>query len=240
MRNRNSLRWVFRRANIHLNLGYYDEAIEDFEFLKSKINVDNISPNLKRGLYQNIAIAYGAIEDYENSLKYNFKSYSIDNENQGVLNNIGFLLFNAKDYDLSMKYLNKCHEVAPDNYYAFFNKALINYEKGNFIKAKEFIKKTLADERSEKHLARSFNYERNLWTTSGEIYHKLGNNALAINYLNKAIANNTVNSYAFKSLGDVYTSLGIIDQACLYYSLANKHKYSVIHNDLEFANNCNN
>ena len=131
--------------------------------------------------------------------------------------------------------------VNPNNYYAFFNKSLIYLEKVDIKKAHEIINKTIADERSHKHLAKNFNHERNLWTTSGEINYKLGNNAKAISDLNKAIANNEVNSYAFKTLGDVYMSINP-DQACLYYSLALKYKYDRIHDSNEFKdfvlNNC--
>lgn len=240
MRDRNNLNWVFRRANTNLHLQYFDEAIEDYMFLESKSSPKFVRWSAEKKFYHNIAIAYSAIEDYENSLKYNFKALSFDSKNQAVLNNIGHLFFLANDYDLSMNYLNKCHEVNPNNYYAFFNKSLIYFERGNIKKAYEFIRKTIADERSHKNLFRNFDEERNLWTTSGEISFKLGNNAKAISDLNKALKKNEVNSYAYKCLGDVYMSMNIHDQACRYYYLALKYKYDLVHNEPQFNESYNN
>ena len=243
MRDRGSLNWVFRRANINLKLQYFDEAIEDYMFLESKLRPESVRWGAEKKFYHNIAIAYSAIEDYENSLKYNFKALSFDSKNQAVLNNIGHLFFLVNDYDLSMNCLNKCHEVNPNNYYAFFNKSLIYFEKGDINKAYELIKKTISDERSHKNLFKNFDEERNLWTTSGEINFKLGNKAKAISDFNKALKKNEVNSYAYKCLGDVYMSMGIAGQACRYYSLALKYKYEIVHDSITFKNrvnsNCN-
>lgn len=222
---KSSLTWTYRRATLNLELGFHDEAIEDFNFVLSKINPNSIKFSAQRSIYHNLAIAYAAIEDYEKSLMYNYKALAIDKNNQAVLNNLGSLLLRVKDYDLALEYLDKCHKLNPNNYYAFFNKAKLYLDTGSYAKALSFIEKTIADKRSHKLSDKDISIEKTIWATRGEIYYKLDRTEEAIKDLQRALKENDVNSYAYRCLALIYKGNNQIDKACYALIKAKEYKY---------------
>jgi tetratricopeptide (TPR) repeat protein len=220
-----NLTWTFRRGKLNSGLGFYDESLEDFNFILSKLSPDKIWISTGRSIYHSLAIAYTGIEDYEKALMYNYKALAINGNNQAVLNNIGWLLLRIKEYDLALEYLNKCHEINPNNYYAFFNKAKLYLETGNYTKALSFIEKTIADKRSHKLSEKDISVEKTIWATRGEIYYKLGRSEEAIKDLQKALEENSVNSYAFRCLALIYINNNQLDKACNNLSKAKEYMY---------------
>jgi tetratricopeptide (TPR) repeat protein len=227
--DKNKITWSFRRAKLNSGLGFYDEALEDFNFILSKVAPDKIRISAERSIYQSLAIAYTGIENYEKALMYNFKALVIDENNQAVLNNLGWLLLRTKDYDLALKYLNKCLEINPKNYYAFFNKAKLYLELGDYKKALDFIEKTIADERSHKLSKKDISIEKTIWAIRGEIYRKLGRLDEGIDDLQKAINENPVNSYAYRCLAKIYLEKNQLDKACNALAKADEYKFDKIY-----------
>ena len=230
---KDNLMWAFRRAKLNSGLGFYDEALEDFNFILSKLSPNVIRLSSQRSIYHSLAIVYSAIEDYEKALMYNFKALAIEGDNQAVLNNLGWLLLKAKDYDLALEYLNKCHDINPNNYYAFFNKAKLYLETGDYTKAVGFIEKTIADKRSHKLSEKDISVEKTIWATRGEIYYKLGRFEEAIKDLQKSLEENTVNSYAYKCLALIYIENNQLDKACNALAKAKEYKYDKTYNTNE-------
>ncbi|PQJ73253.1 tetratricopeptide repeat protein [Polaribacter butkevichii] len=230
---KDNLTWTFRRGKLNSGLGFYDESLEDFNFILSKLSPNKIRFSAERSIYHSLAIAYTAIEDYEKALMYNYKALAIDGNNQAVLNNLGWLLLKIKEYDLALEYLNKCHEINPNNYYAFFNKAKLYLETRDYAKALYFIEKTIADKRSHKLLEKDISVEKTIWATRGEIYHKLGRAEEAIKDLQKALEENEVNSYAYRCLALVYIGGNQLNKACNALSKAKEHKYDKTYNTNE-------
>ena len=226
----NYLSWAFRRAKLNSKLGLYDQALEDFNFIFSKIKPTLLKQFAERSIYQSMAISYTYIEDYEKALIYNFKALDVEPNSQAVLNNMGWLLVKVKDYDLALKYLDKCHEINPKNYYAFFNKAILYLETGKYIKALNSIEKTIADERSHKLSKKAIPKEKTIWTTRGEIYYNLGRYHESIKDFQKAIQENPGNSHAYRCLALVYKATNQLDKACVALAKSKEYKFDVIYN----------
>lgn len=241
--DRNDLTKVFKRGKLNSKLGFHDHALEDFNFIISKLKPRLVRQSSQRSIYHVLAINYTQTEDYEKALKYNYKALAIQSDNQSVLNNLGWLLIRAKDYDLALSYLDKCHEVNPENHYAFSNKATIYLEKGDYKKALSFIEKAIADKRSHKLSKRSVWEERTIWATRGEIYYRLGRLDEAIKDLEKALEENPVNSYAYRCLALVYKAKDQNNEACNSLALAKEYKYDKAYdtNEIEVLENkyCN-
>lgn len=225
---KNNLSWSYKRGLLNLKLGFYHEALEDFNFVLSK-KIKTLKPTIERSIYHNMGVAHSAIEDFEKALKYNFLALTFEPKNQAVLNNIGSLLLKVKDYDLALEYLNKCHQINPNNYYAFFNKAILYLETKDYDKAYDFINKTIADKRSHKLSKKNISNEKTIWSIRGEIYRNLGRLDEAILDLQKAIKENPTNSYAYRSLGAIYNTTNEIEKACLALSKAKAYKYDMIY-----------
>ena len=226
---RNNLKYTFLRAKLNSNLGFYDEALEDFNFILSKLSPSQIKRSAQRSIYHSMAIDYTYTEDYEKALMYGFKALAIQNDNQAVLNNLGWLLLRIKDYDLALTFLDKCHEINPKNYYAFFNKAKIYLEKGNYQKALGFIEKTILDERSHKLSKKNISEEKTIWATRGEIYYRLGRLEEGIIDLQKALEENPANSYAYRCLALIYIDNNQLNKAYITLLKAEEYKYDKIY-----------
>ena len=236
-----SVKWTYRRALSNLHLGFYDESLEDLLFVTSEINPNSSRVRLsaERNVYHAMAIIYSATEDYEKGLKNNFKALAIDSDNQSILNNLGELLLQAKDYDLALKYLDKCHEINPKNYHAYFNKAKVYLDTGDYAKALSFIERTIADERSHKLSKKNIDDERTIWATRGEIYCKLGRLEEAEKDIKKALEENPVNSYAYKSLSAIYIEKNQPEMVCDALAKAEQYKYDKAYETTEVANMIN-
>lgn len=231
--DRTNLNWIFRRAKLNSSLGFYDEALEDFNYIISKKNPKSVRESSQRSLYHAMAIDYANIEDYRKALSYNLKALSIEPDNQAVLNNTGNLFLRAKDYDLAMKYLDKCHAVNPNNYYAFFNKSKLYLDTGEYVKALNLIEKTIADERSHKLSKKNIGEERTIWVTRGELYQKTKQFDKAIIDLEKALKENSVNSYAFRCLALVYLDTNENEKACEALEKAKEYKFDKVYDTNE-------
>ncbi|KAB1069364.1 tetratricopeptide repeat protein [Tamlana haliotis] len=228
-----NLRWAYNRAKLNSKLGFHDEALEDFNYILSKVKEEWIKQSPLRTMYHTMAIDYAATEDYENALIYNYKALGIEYNNQAVLNNLGSLLLRVKDYDLALKFLDECHRINPENYHAFFNKSKLYLETGNYQKALDFIEKTIADERSHKLSEKHISEEKTIWVTRGELYYILGRPDEAIKDLQKALVENPANSYAYRCLSLIYKSKGDHIKACDALSKAEEYKYDKIYNTNE-------
>lgn len=94
------------------------EAISLLEKIENEDEVDRY----KSYVYNNLAISFGELQRFEESIKYHEKSLELRKKlkNQNIidnsLNNIGFLYKNFKKYDLALTYFNQILE----------NKNLIN------------------------------------------------------------------------------------------------------------------
>ena len=67
--------------------------------------------------------------------------------------------------------------------------------------------------------------ERDLWTTRGFLYHKLGQTDKGIADLEEALNIDTDNSFAHRNLGIVYYESGNYDLACQYLQIADELGY---------------
>ena len=84
--------------------------------------------------------------------------------------------------------------------------------------------------RYEKNIERNtLDAGRNLRTTRGLLYHKLGESDKGIAELKEALKKNEKNSYAMKNLGIIYLDQHKYKKACELFRTANELKYSLVY-----------
>lgn len=227
----------FHRARISSKLGYYDESLEDYNYVLSKISTERLKYWAEKSLYHYLGRNYIGIENYKKAMEYNFKALSTRRADKKplILNNLGFLFFKAEAYTQAMKYIDKSLALNPNGYFAFFNKAKIYLALGDLNNALNFIEKTIADKESHKLSKKDVAEEKTIWVTRAEIYFKLGRYEDAIKDIEKALKENPVNSYAFKYLALSYKKLNQQDNFCKALLNAEKYKHDKIYSSTEVS-----
>ena len=78
--------------------------------------------------------------------------------------------------------------------------------------------------------------KRDIRTTRGLLYHRLGESDKGINDLQKALNINSQNSFAMLNLGIIYSDIGNQDKACKFLSKASQlgYKKEFDRNDIEY------
>lgn len=122
----------------------------------------------------------------------------------------------------------------PEHSFARFALSKLYSDKWEYQKAMENIAIAFP---KEKHIIElSTDYSgRDLRTTRGFLYHKLGESEKGIQDLKEALERDKNNSYAMKNLGIIYLEQQKYDEACQLFEKARELKYTFVfdENDLD-------
>lgn len=235
------------RAALRHKLGNNFLALQDYK--KVETYVDKIYKDPKKiisdsakikfdknnsSLYDAIASIYGALEIENTAMHYYCKALKLAPNDDRIIYNFASFLQKKKSNDLALVYLQKVLTIKPDNPFAHLAIAKLYSDKGEYEKAMPHI--TIAAENEQTIISRSSGYGgRNVKTTRGLIYHKLGETEKGISDLKTVLEISKTNSYAIKNLGIIYLDQKKYNEACTLFQKAKNLKYIKIYdnNDLD-------
>lgn len=178
--------FYFFYGSVHLQQKNYEEAKE---YLSTGKDYAASNPPLLAQFYANLGDANNGLKQYEESDKAYESALKIDPKNIYVLNNYGYYL-SLREENLSRaeELSALCNELEPgqSNYQDTY--AWILYKQGKFIQAKEWL---------EKAIKNGGNKSTVILEHLGDTHAKLNNLTKAVEFWEKAKANNDGNGTEF-------------------------------------------
>lgn len=244
---------LFKRGNLRARLGNKTLALDDLKKVEWIVNKnakevipDSIKANRERfksNLYDMLASIYANLEMENYALQYYIKAMAAAPKDNRILYNFASYLQQKKSIDLARYYLEKIVVEQPEHGHARWGMARLYSDIGEYEKAMENIKVAFLKEKTI--IERSSNYGgRDLKTTRGLLYHKLGDSEKGIQDLKEAIRMDKNNSYAMKNLGIIYLDQKKYNDACQLLQKAKELDYALDfdENDLDtlLESACNN
>lgn len=247
---------LFKRGNLRARLGNRTLALDDLKRVEHIINKNEkdttkvISESAKINrtkykstLYDMLANVFGALEMENAANQYYVKAMAAAPKDYRILYNFANYLQQKKSYDLARHYLEKIVAEQPEHGHARWGIAKLYSDIGEYKKAMENINVAFLKEKAI--IAHSSNYGgRDLRTTRGLLYHKLGESEKGIQDLKEALKMDKDNSYTLKNLGIIYLDQKKNSDACELFEKAKKLDYTLAYdeNDLDalIENACNN
>lgn len=247
---------LFQRGNLRARLGNRTLAIDDLKRVESIIKksekdttkviseaVKASRTKLKSTLYDLLANQFGALEMELSAYQYYLKAMAAAPKDYRILYNFANYLQQKKSTDLARYYLEKIVAEQPQHGHARWGLAKLYSDIGEYEKAMENI--NIAFTREAKIISHSSNYgSRDLRTTRGLLYHKLGESEKGIEDLQEALKMDKNNSYAMKNLGIIYLDQKKYSEACDLFEKAKALNYTLVfdENDLDdfIESACNN
>lgn len=244
---------LFKRGNLRARLGNKTLALDDLKKVEWIVNKnakevipDSIKANRERfksNLYDIIASIYANLEMENYAYQYYIKAMAAAPKDNRILYNFASYLQQKKSIDLARYYLEKIVVEQPEHGHARWGMARLYSDIGEYEKAMENIKVAFLKEKTI--IERSSNYGgRDLKTTRGLLYHKLGDSEKGIQDLKEAIRMDKNNSYAMKNLGIIYLDQKKYNDACQLLQKAKELDYALDfdENDLDtlLESACNN
>ena len=221
----------YLRANSHVKLERYDEAVEDFLYAVTNDLAEEDSYNLLNVIAAHampalearfmalesvsktgdflllLGLAHQSIGDHKGALVY-FQGVTKRQElNDFTANCIAIAYKGIGDYSSALKYVDEAISLDPTNYFYIYNKAQMLFEDGNFRRA-------LAE--SNKYIAIvPDNFDG--YYLRAQIKSKLQDLQGAIDDYSKTIELNDTDLFAYIYRADRYTALGRKDAATADY-----------------------
>ena len=129
-------------------------------------------------------------------------------------------------------YLEKIIAAKPDHAHARWGLARLYSDIGEYEKAMDNIMFAFVSEKAI--IERTIAYGgRDLRTTRGLIYHKLGESDKGIVDLKMALEMDKNNSYAMKNLGIIYLDQKKYDDACVLFTKAKELNYTLTYDEFD-------
>lgn len=246
---------LYIRGSLRNRLGNKNLALDDFKRIERHINNDakntsKILPDstiakrekFKSSVYDNLAGLYARLEMENYAFQYYYKAMKAAPKDNRILYNFAGYLQQRKSNDIALYYFKKIIEEQPEHAHARWGIAKLYSDIGEYEKAMENI--NVAFKHEEAIIARTAGYGgRNLRTTRGLLYHKLGESEKGIKDLKEALEMEPNNSYAMKNLGIIYLDQEKYDKACALFEKAKELDYTLSYdeNDLDalLENACN-
>ncbi len=231
---------LFKRGNLRSRLGNKTLALDDLKKVEwlinknekdtTKIIAESVKANrkkLKSTLFDLFANIYGALEMENYAYQYYLKAMTAAPKDNRILYNFANYLQQKKSTDLARYYLEKIIAEQPEHGHARWGLARLYSDIGEYEKAMENI--DIAFLKEKIIIERSSNYGgRDLKTTRGLLYHKLGESEKGIQDLKEALEMDKNNSYAMKNLGIIYLNQKKYNEACALFEKAKKLDYTLI------------
>jgi tetratricopeptide (TPR) repeat protein len=245
--NPDNINDLYKRGSLRYRLGNITLALDDskrVEWIINKNEKDStkvISESVKASrekfksrLYNLIANLYQALEMENCAYQYYLKAMAAAPKDNQILHNFANYLQFKKSNDLARYYLEKIVAEEPQHGYARWGMARLYSDLGEYEKAMENINVAFIKEKTI--IESSSNYGgRDLRTTRGLLYHKLGESEKGIQDLKEALKMNKDNSYAMKNLGIIYLDQKKYNEACDLFEKAKELNYTLVfdENDLD-------
>lgn len=241
--NPTSVNDLYNRGVLSISLGNTTLALEDLKKVEYSIDKDPknkaLSDSLaekkdvfRSKLYDRLASIYALLDMDSFAYNYYFKAIKNAPDDLRILYNFAALLQDRKAYDLASYYLEKIVAQKPDAADARWALAKLYSDTGEYQKAMDNI--TIAFKYEKAIIERNTPYAgRNLRTTRGLLYHKLGESNKGIADLKEALKMDKNNSYAMKNLGIIYLDQQKYKKACELFQIANELKYSLVYDETD-------
>jgi tetratricopeptide (TPR) repeat protein len=247
---------LVERGNLRARLGNKTLALDDLRKAEwivnknnkdtSKVIPDSIKANRKKfesQLYDMFANLYSSLEMENYAYQYFYKAMAAAPKDYRVLYNFASFLQQKKSFDLARYYLEKIVAEQPQHAHARWGLARLYSDIGEYEKAMENI--NVAFTKEKVIIERTSSYGgRDLKTTRGLLYHKLGKSKKGIQDLKEALEMDNTNSYAMKNLGIIYLDQKKYNEACVLFEKAKELNYTLDfdENDLDalLKSACNN
>jgi len=254
--NPTSINDLYKRGSLRAGLGNTTLALDDLkkvDYFINKISKNTTSSlsetviasreKFKSSLYDLIANVYLNLEMENYAVAYFYKAMSAAPNDMRILYNFGNYLQVKKSTDLALYYLEKVITTMPEHGFARLSLSKLYSDRGEYKKAMENM--SIAFPKEKNIIARSTDYGgRDLRTTRGLLYHKLGESEKGIQDLKEALEMDKNNSYAMKNLGIIYLDQKKYNEACQLFEKAKNLKYTLVYDedDLDnlLENACNN
>lgn len=245
---------LYNRGVLSISLGNTTLAIEDLKRVEFAIDKDPKNKKVvlsdsaqkktavfRSKLYDRMASIYASLDMESFAFNYYYKAIKNAPNDYRILYNFATLLQQRKSYDLARYYLEKIVIEKPEHAHAYLALARLFSETEEYQKAFENIQKAF---KYEKNIDKITAYGgRDLKTTRGLIYHKLGESEKGIADLEEELEIDKNNSYAMKNLGIIYLDQKKYDEACKFFQKAKELNYTLAYdeNDLDafLENACN-
>jgi tetratricopeptide (TPR) repeat protein len=236
---------LYNRGVLGITLGNTTLALEDLKKVEYSIDRDPKNKNivlsdslekkkaeLRSKLYDRLASIYASLEMESFAFNYYHKAIKNAPDDLRILYNFAALLQQRKSYDLARYYLEKIVTQKPDHAHAQWALARLYSDMGEYQKAMENI--TVAFKSEKAIIERTTAYGgRDLRTTRGLIYHKLGESDNGIADLKYALKMDKNNSYAMKNLGIIYLDQQKYKEACELFRSANELNYTLVYDEVD-------
>lgn len=236
---------LYNRGVLSISLGNNTLAIEDLKKVEYSIDKDPKNKDLvlpdsvkkktavfRSKLYDRLASIYASLEMEAFAFNYYHKAIRNAPNDYRILYNFAALLQQRKSYDLARYYLEKIIIEKPDHAHAHWALAKLLSDQGEYEKAYENIQQAFQSEKQI--IERTTAYGgRDLRTTRGLIYHKLGESKKGIDDLKAALEMDKNNSYAMKNLGIIYLDQKKYDDACQLFQKAKELNYTLVYDEFD-------
>lgn len=238
---------LYNRGVLSISLGNTTLALEDLKKVEYSIDRDPKNKNIvltdslekKRAifrskLYDRLASIYSSLEMESFAFSYYHKAIKNAPDDLRILYNFASLLQQRTAYDLARYYLEKIVNEKPETAHARWALARLYSDMGEYQKAMDNI--TIAFKYENTIIERTAGYGgRDLRTTRGLIYHKLGDSDKGIADLKYALEMDKNNSYAMKNLGIIYLDQLKYKEACELFQKANELNYTLAYDEVDLA-----
>ena len=226
--NPNDFKSTFKRAGIRNYLGNNTLALNDFKKIKKKVSkvskTKKLPEKMLGSIYDHLASIYSDYEMLNHTIHYKHKALKASPKESRLYYNLGAYLVRIKSFRLGINYLNKAIEMVPDHSFANWALSIAYTDLEDYEKAMTCVNIAFKNEDNLYKKGRGTS-ERDLWTTRGFLYHKLGQTDKGIADLEEALNIDTDNSFAHRNLGIVYYESGNYDLACQYLQIADELGY---------------
>lgn len=245
--NSNDFKSTFQRASVRNFLGNNTLALNDYKKIEKKIlkisETKKIPEKMVGSIFDHLASIYQGYEMENHTIHYKLKAIKASPKESRLYYNLGSYLVRIKSYRLGIQFLNKAIEMVPNHSFANWGLAVAYSDLGDYDKAMTCINIAFKNEENIYKRSRGTD-ERDLWTTRGFLYHKLGKTNKGITDLEEALNINDDNSFALRNLGVIYHDLGKYNKSCELLEKAKNLGYEKTHDvyDLEdyLEHSCNN
>ncbi|MFH6986284.1 tetratricopeptide repeat protein [Flavobacterium collinsii] len=238
---------LYNRGVLSVSLGNITLALEDLKKVEYSIDKDPKNKGIiltdsleqkkdlfRSKLYDRLAFLYASREMDNFAIHYYNKAIKSAPDDMRILYNFASLLQRRKMYDLARFYLEKIVAVKPNHAHARWGLARLYSDTGEYEKSMENIVLAFVSEKAI--IERTTAYGgRDLRTTRGLIYHKLGESEKGIADLKSALEMDKNNSYAMKNLGIIYLDQLKYKKACEWFQKAKEFNYTLVYDETDLS-----
>lgn len=238
---------LYNRGVLSISLGNTTLALEDLKKVEYSIDKDPKNKNIvltdslekkkdifRSKLYDRLASIYASREMESFAFHYYYKAITEAPDDYRILYNFALFLQQRKSDDLACFYLEKIIAGNPEHVYARWALARLYSDMGDYQKAMENILVAFKNEKTITDKNPAYG-GRDLRTTRGLIYHKLGESDKGIADLKAALETDKNNSYAMKNLGIIYLDQHKYKKACELFQKAKDLNYALVYDETDLS-----